>query len=141
MTAPRKTTPKPIMRRSTESCRKNPNHRRNPTREIPASRTKTYRSTGSDSKLPKSKLPLGPVQPPDRLGDPNRRSRDTGRSIPYSGSVIFWAVVSDEIDQVIEFFPSRSQAERMLAMVLLDEPAWRDIFRVEKIEFLTGTAN
>jgi hypothetical protein len=55
--------------------------------------------------------------------------------------VIFWAVVSDEIDQVIEFFPSRLQAEKMLARVLLDEPAWRDIFRVEKIEFLTGTAN
>jgi hypothetical protein len=62
-------------------------------------------------------------------------------SMPYSGSVIFWAVVSDEIDQVIEFFPSRLQAERMLARVLLDEPGWRGIFRVEKIEFLTGTAN
>jgi hypothetical protein len=59
----------------------------------------------------------------------------------YLGSMVFWAVVSDEINQVIEFFPSRWQAERMLAKVLWDEPAWRGILRVEKVEFRTGTAN
>jgi hypothetical protein len=32
-------------------------------------------------------------------------------------------------------------AERMLAQVLYDEPDWRGILRVEKIEFRTGTAN
>jgi hypothetical protein len=55
--------------------------------------------------------------------------------------MVFWAVVSDEIDRVIEFFPSRVQAERMLGKVLRDEPDWSGILRVEKIEFLTGTAN
>jgi hypothetical protein len=59
----------------------------------------------------------------------------------YVASVFFWAVVSDEIDRVIEFFPTRWQAERMLAKVLWDEPDWRGVLRVEKIEFRTGTAN
>jgi len=36
--------------------------------------------------------------------------------------VFFWAVVSDEINRVIEFFPTLWQAERMLAKVLWDEP-------------------
>jgi hypothetical protein len=55
--------------------------------------------------------------------------------------VLFWAIVSDEINQVIEFFPARRQAKRMLAEALQDEPDWRRILRVEKIEFRTGTAN
>jgi hypothetical protein len=33
------------------------------------------------------------------------------------------------------------QAEWMLARVLRDEPDWRAVLRVEKIEFRTGTAN
>jgi hypothetical protein len=48
--------------------------------------------------------------------------------------MVFWAVVSDEINQVIEFFQTRWQAERMLAEALRDEPDWRGILRVEKIE-------
>ena len=52
-----------------------------------------------------------------------------------------WAVVSDEVKQVIEFFPTRRQAERMLAEALEDEPDWREILRVEKIEFRRGTTN
>jgi hypothetical protein len=41
---------------------------------------------------------------------------------------------------VIEFFPTRWQAEMMLAKVLWDEPAWQGLLRVE-IEFRAGTAN
>jgi hypothetical protein len=55
--------------------------------------------------------------------------------------MVLWAVVSDEINQVIEFFPTRRQAERMVAEALQDEPDWRAILRVEKIELRTGTAN
>jgi len=55
--------------------------------------------------------------------------------------VFFWAVVSDEINQVIEFFRTRRQAERMIAEALQDEPGWREILRVEKIEFRRGTTN
>jgi hypothetical protein len=42
---------------------------------------------------------------------------------------------------VIEFFPTRREAERMLAQALRDEPDWQAILRVEKIELQTGTAN
>jgi hypothetical protein len=54
---------------------------------------------------------------------------------------VLWAVVSDEIEQVIEFFPTRRQAEKMVAEALRDEPDWCGILRVEKVEFRTGTAN
>jgi hypothetical protein len=46
--------------------------------------------------------------------------------------MLFWAIVSDEIDRVIEFFPTRREAERMLEQVLHDEPDWREILRVER---------
>jgi hypothetical protein len=42
---------------------------------------------------------------------------------------------------VIEFFPTRWQAEKMLVEAVRDEPEWRAVLRVEKIEFRTGTAN
>jgi hypothetical protein len=38
------------------------------------------------------------------------------------------------IEQVIEFFESRREAERMLAEVVCDEPDWREQFRIERIE-------
>jgi hypothetical protein len=66
---------------------------------------------------------------------------DSASDSPYSADVFFWAVVSDEVNQVIEFFLERRQAETMLAQVLEDEPDWRGVLRVEKIEFGTGTAN
>jgi hypothetical protein len=55
--------------------------------------------------------------------------------------MVFWALVSDEIDRVVEFFPHGRQAERMVAEALRDEPDWRGILRVEKVEFRTGTSN
>jgi hypothetical protein len=55
--------------------------------------------------------------------------------------MVFYAVVSDEIHRVIEFFPTRRDAEVVLARVLKDEPEWRDIMHVERIELRTGTTN
>jgi hypothetical protein len=55
--------------------------------------------------------------------------------------VSFWAVVSDEIDEVIEFFPTRRQAEAMLAEAVWDEFDWRGILHVERIELRTRTTN
>jgi hypothetical protein len=55
--------------------------------------------------------------------------------------MFFWAVVSYEINHVIEFFPTRGQADRMLAKALWDEPDWREVLRVERIELRTGGAN
>jgi hypothetical protein len=50
--------------------------------------------------------------------------------------VVFYAVVSDEIEQVIEFFVDREDAETMLARVLVDEPEWEDTMRVEPSNLL-----
>jgi hypothetical protein len=55
--------------------------------------------------------------------------------------VVFYAVVSDEIQRVIEFFPTRWEAERRLARAVWNEPDWRDILHVEPIELRTGTTN
>jgi hypothetical protein len=55
--------------------------------------------------------------------------------------MVFYAVVSDEIHRVIEFFRTRRDAELVLARVLQDEPDWRDIMHVERIELRTGTTN
>jgi hypothetical protein len=77
-------------------------------------------------------LPLGTR---GTKGERRFRSRHLGRrSSALICPMVFWAVVSDEINQVIEFFQTRWQAERMLAEALRDEPDWRGILRVEKIE-------
>jgi hypothetical protein len=55
--------------------------------------------------------------------------------------LVFYAVVSDEIHQVIEFFPSRVEAEAMLARVVGEEPDWRDTLHVEPIDLATGGPN
>jgi hypothetical protein len=45
-----------------------------------------------------------------------------------------WAVVSHDIEQAIELFPTKRKAEEMLALVLEDEPEWRDIMSIERLE-------
>jgi hypothetical protein len=42
---------------------------------------------------------------------------------------------------VIEFFASRADAEAMLALVVGDEPDWRDTLHVEPIDIATGGPN
>ena len=55
--------------------------------------------------------------------------------------MIFYAVVSDEIEQVIEFFRTPAEAEAMLTTVLEDEPGWREFLYVEPLELVTGGEN
>jgi hypothetical protein len=56
--------------------------------------------------------------------------------------VFFWAAVSDEIDRAIRVLPHPPAGPRGCSLrALRDEPDWRRILRVEKIEFRTGTAN
>jgi hypothetical protein len=52
--------------------------------------------------------------------------------------VVFYAVVSDEIHQVIEFFNTPAEAEAMLETVLEDEPDWRETLYIECVELVTG---
>jgi hypothetical protein len=55
--------------------------------------------------------------------------------------VVVWGVISSEIEQVIEFFESRHEAERMLAEVIRDEPDWLEQFRIERIELGSESLN
>jgi hypothetical protein len=48
--------------------------------------------------------------------------------------MVVWGVVSSEIEQVIEFFRTRREAERMLAEVVRDESDWRQLFYIERVE-------
>ena len=68
----------------------------------------------------------------------NARRGCAGLALPYRRRVVFYAVVSDEIEQVIEFFRTPAEAEAMLEAVHEDEPGWREILYVEPIELVTG---
>jgi hypothetical protein len=48
--------------------------------------------------------------------------------------MVVWGVVSSEIEQVIECFRTRREAERMLAEVVQDEPNRQEFFYIERIE-------
>ncbi len=43
-----------------------------------------------------------------------------------------WGLVSEEWQDVIEWFTSRDDAERALADVLSDEPDWENVIRVRE---------
>ena len=55
--------------------------------------------------------------------------------------MVVWGVVSSEIEQMIEFFRTRREAERMLAEVVRDEPDWLKQFRIERIELSRESLN
>jgi hypothetical protein len=59
----------------------------------------------------------------------------------YRRSVIFYAVVSDEIHQVIESFRTPGEAEAMLETVLEAESPLRELLRVDRVELVTGGLN
>lgn len=76
---------------------------------------------------------------PDRDGGaPAQRAEDVRLDLAYRGVVVFYAVISDEIHQVIEFFGTPAEAEAMLETVLEDEPSWRDLLYVEPVDLVTG---
>jgi hypothetical protein len=55
--------------------------------------------------------------------------------------MVVWGVVSSEIEQVVEFFRTRREAERMLAEVVRDEPNWQELFYIERIELGSESLN
>jgi hypothetical protein len=69
---------------------------------------------------------------------PAQKAEDAALALPYRRRVIFYAVVSDEIHQVIQFFRTPAEAEAMLETVLEDEPPWRDVLYVDRVELVTG---
>ena len=81
----------------------------------------------------------GPPQLGGRLSPKGPKKR--GCRPVYAPGVVFWAVVSYEINRVIEWFPSRVEAQRMLDVVVADEPRWRWTLCVEPIVLTTGGRN
>jgi hypothetical protein len=77
----------------------------------------------------------------ERVGPAAQKGRRCDRRSSYGRLVIFYAVVSGEIEQVIEFYRTPSEAEAVLERVLRDEPDWRDRFYIEPIELVTGDLN
>jgi hypothetical protein len=45
----------------------------------------------------------------------------------FTRRIVIWAVVSTEIEQAIELFPTRDEADQAVALMLGDEPDWRDV--------------
>ena len=70
-----------------------------------------------------------------------QKAEDATTRRKYRRPVIFYAVVSDEIEQVIEFFRTPYEAEAMLERVLGDEPEWQHVLHIEPIEIVTGGLN
>ena len=85
---------------------------------------------------------MGLALHPRKSGGPRPKGRRRSCVAPsYRGPVVFYAVVSDEIHQVIEFFNTPAEAEAMLETVLEDEPEWRETLYIECVEFVTGGRN
>ena len=49
--------------------------------------------------------------------------------------VVFYGVLSSETEKVVQFFPTREQAEAMIAGVLEDAPELAELLEVVPIEF------
>lgn len=49
-----------------------------------------------------------------------------------------YALVSEEIGQVIDFYATREEAEGELRDALSDEPEWEGLLRVEAFNFETS---
>jgi hypothetical protein len=48
--------------------------------------------------------------------------------------VAAWALVQVDDSEAIDVYLARAEAEQALADCLHDEPAWRDLLRIEEIE-------
>ena len=81
------------------------------------------------------------VTPAKEWKQPAQKAEDFAPPPSYPHSAVFYAVVSDEIHQVIEFFNTPAEAEAMLETVLEDEPDWRETLYIECVELVTGGQN
>ena len=50
-------------------------------------------------------------------------------------AVIFYGLADDSLQEVVELFVSREEAERTLRDVLRDEPDWHEILVLVRVEF------
>jgi hypothetical protein len=50
-------------------------------------------------------------------------------------AVLLWGIADAQIEEVVLFFPTCEEAEHELALMLADEPSWREILSVVAIDF------
>jgi len=48
--------------------------------------------------------------------------------------VIFWGLADHRVEEVIDFYATREQAEKTLNEVLEDEPGWAGVLEVVEVE-------
>jgi hypothetical protein len=48
--------------------------------------------------------------------------------------VILYGLVTNVVDEAVDFFFTEEEAQAALRRVLEDEPEWRNIVRIERIE-------
>jgi hypothetical protein len=48
--------------------------------------------------------------------------------------VLFWGLASRELDEAVELYATRAEAEQALIEVLGDEPAWKHLLFVTPVE-------
>jgi hypothetical protein len=53
----------------------------------------------------------------------------------YAQPVIFWGLADSEVNEIIDVFADRKDAEQMLRDCLSDEPEWVDILEVVPVKF------
>jgi hypothetical protein len=55
--------------------------------------------------------------------------------------VLFYAVVSDALEEAVELLPTRQEAEAVVRAWDRDEPQRGGALRIELVELQTGTSN
>ena len=48
--------------------------------------------------------------------------------------MVFWGLASRELNEAIELYASRAEAEQALVDVIIDEPSWECLLFVTRIE-------
>jgi hypothetical protein len=52
--------------------------------------------------------------------------------------VVLYGLVELDLQEVVEFYPSRAEAEAALRAALHDEPDWAPILAVARVEYRNG---
>ena len=65
----------------------------------------------------------------------HRSTPRIGASVEVRSVVTFCGLADQSLQEVVEFFATREEAERTLRQVLRDEPDWREILSLVRVEF------
>ncbi len=55
-------------------------------------------------------------------------------ALGFTSPVLFWGLASRELDEAIELYATRVEAEQALIDVLTDEPTWKHLLFVTPVE-------